>query len=860
MKKAEKKTPTYTPMMQQYLSLKEQYPDTLLFFRLGDFYEMFFEDAIKTSKMLEITLTSRASAGNDKIPMCGVPYHAAHGYIQKLVDLGEKIAIAEQTSEPQKGKTLVDREVVKIITPGTFVQEGTFQAAENCYVAACLKENDSYTVCYGDISVGNYFYMKGLKTTDEALDFLRVINAIELVVLEQHAEELAQIISYFEVQPTVVKQIIPTAYTINVEAQACFSLLETYLNTIRRDSMLSFQDVIEIKYETSMFMSAATVSSLEIFETIKTRSREGSLFSLLDQTKTALGTRKLRHWLTNPLLEATKIENRLDIVSNFMEHYIERLQLQKLLAKTYDLERLITRICSQTAQPRELHQLKQTLAAFEEIRKHIAESVFHPQIKRQLEKLANINEILEELQSALATEDIISLKDSGLFKHGYSQALDELKEISNGGSAWLLDLEKREKERTGIKNLRIKYNRVFGYFIEVSKGNAQLVKEEWGYHRKQTLTNAERFVTEELKQKEEQLLGANERLAQLEKQIFIELCDKIIPYRISLQKIADFIGLIDVLQAFAEVSQKNKYVRPAIGREQSMHIFQSRHPIIEKVTGEHFIPNDVDMLNDDILLITGPNMAGKSTYMRQVAICAIMQQIGCFIPASRAQLPIFDAIFTRIGAQDDLFSGESTFMVEMKEVSLALNQATNRSLLLFDEIGRGTATYDGLALAYAILDYIQGYIHAKTLFSTHYHELTELVGKMDRVRNIHVSATLKNDEIIFHHQIKEGSIERSYGVQVARLAKLPEIVIKEAKELLVVLEANHVEIDATIIESDHIQNTLKKQADFEKTMEQNQILLEKLAEIAAISAEDLSPKQAWKIIEKMQNDIQYMLK
>lgn len=851
----------YTPMMQQYLALKEQYPDTLLFFRLGDFYEMFFSDAVKTSKMLEITLTSRAAGGKEKIPMCGVPYHAAHGYIQRLVDMGEKIAIAEQTSEPQKGKTLVTREVTKIITPGTFVQEGMFEAEENCYVAACIQDGETFSICYGDISIGKYFYIKNLKSTLEVIDFLRVLKPLEVVVLENEKTLFADIYVYLTVGETTIPRFNRTErMDVEEKAKTIFGLLETYLLSIREDSMLSFQGVEELKYESYMYMSAATVASLELFETIKTRNKEGSLLSLLDVTKTALGTRQLRHWLANPLLDKEQINERQDVVSTFIDQYIERIQLQKILGKTYDLERLISRICSYSAQPRELHQLKQTLHAISDLEELVASEKFHPLVLQKWQDIGSFTFVREELNRALATEDVQTLKETGLFKAGYSEDLDELQAIANGGTKWLIELEQREKERTGIKNLRIKYNKVFGYFIEVSKGNAALVQEEWGYHRKQTLTNAERFVTEELKQKEEQILGANERLAQLEKQLFLDLCEKIVPFRLVLQKLADFIAWIDVLQSFAHVSQEYRYVRSTINEQQVINVKRSRHPIIEKVTGDTFIPNDISMNTDDVLLITGPNMAGKSTYMRQVAICAIMQQIGCFVPATVAELPIFDAIFTRIGAQDDLFSGESTFMVEMKEVSAALANATEKSLLLFDEIGRGTATYDGLALAYAILHYIQEHIHAKTLFSTHYHELTELVEEMETVRNVHVSATLQGDAIIFHHHIEEGSIERSYGVQVAQLAHLPMEVIKQAKELLVVLEENHPTIDATLVDDGHIQQVLDKQDKVEALAKENQELKAVLLAISQLPIDDMSPKQALEELYTMQNRVQMNLK
>ncbi|MGL5042767.1 MAG: DNA mismatch repair protein MutS [Culicoidibacterales bacterium] len=843
----------HTPMMQQYLSLKEEHPDALLFFRLGDFYELFFDDAIKVSKMLEITLTSRAG-GQNRIPMCGVPYHAAHGYIQKLVELGKKIAIAEQITEPQKGKTLVERAVTKVITPGTFVQEGTFEASDHSFIAACLKNDGFFAVCYGDVSIGKYYYTDFLKSEEDAVDFLRGVNPVEVVLLNEQQDFFPQVRHYFASVDVSVKAIANSS--VVEDAPLVFALLETYLASIRTDCMLSFQNLRAVSFEQFMYMSASTLSSLEIFETIKSRNKAGSLLAMLDMTKTSIGTRMLRSWLGNPLMIPTEIEKRQEIVASLLDDYIGRTQLRKLFVKVYDLERLISRICSNSAQPRELHQLKLTLVATAEIIELVNQQKFHPLIMSSFNEVGDYTAVKNELIAALAVEDIQTLKQTGLFNSGYCQQLDELQLIASGGTQWLLDLEQREKERTNIKNLRIKYNKVFGYFIEISKGNIGLVQESWGYQRKQTLANAERYVTEELKQKEEQILGANERLAQLEKQLFIKLCEKIVPFKQEFQKLADCLARLDVLQSFAEVSQQYRYVRPIVNQQGKIDIRKSRHPIIEIVTGDQFIPNDIVMENSELLLITGPNMAGKSTYMRQLAISAIMHQIGCFVPATTASLPVFDAIFTRIGAQDDLFSGESTFMVEMKEVSNALDNATSKSLLLFDEIGRGTATYDGLALAFAILQYITTKTKAKTLFSTHYHELTELVEKFELVKNVHVSATLQDDKIIFHHQIKPGSIEKSYGVQVAQLAHLPQSVIKTAKELLIVLEQNHPTVDASIVDNKHIESVIKQQDKLSDLQNENQKLKTLLKQLLMIEMDDVSPKQAYTLLEKMQKDIQ----
>jgi len=846
----------YTPMMQQYLNVKAQYKDMLVLFRLGDFYELFFEDAVKTSKMLEITLTSRAGGKDAKIPMCGVPYHAAHTYIQRLVNMGEKIAIAEQTSEPTKGAGLVSREVTKIITPGTFVQEGEFAPHTSSYVAALYYDAGMYSLAYGDISIGKYYYMQNIRDAYALIDQLRIIHPLEIVYLQDQTDDFVPIVEGFSATKAQMDDLIKTGRTdVPQVIENTFSLLESYLTSIRADSMVSFQGLFEIKYDRTMYMNMSTMASLELFETMKTRNKEGSLLSLLDETKTALGSRLLRTWLSNPLMDEEAIQARLAVVEHFLTHYIERKKLQEILHKVYDVERLISRISAETARTRELHQLKQTLVAVDELTHYLTESLAHPLITARLSELVNIDELRAELVRALATEDVQTLNETGIFNVGYSAELDELRLIAEGGTTWLLNLEQQEKERTGIKHLRVKYNKVFGYFIEISKGSANLVQPEWGYERKQTLTNAERFVTEELKAKETQILGAKERLLQLEKELFLALCRKITPYRLQLQKLADFLAWIDVLQAFAEVSQEQQYCRPTVAIDGRLDLTASRHPIIERVIGEGFIANDVTLTDAHMLLITGPNMAGKSTYMRQIALAVIMHQIGCFVPANRAVMPIFDAIYTRIGAQDDLFSGESTFMVEMKEVSVALADATAQSLLLFDEIGRGTATFDGLALAHAIFVYINQVLGAKTLFSTHYHELTDFTKNMPGVQNIHVSASLVEDNIIFHHRIQQGSIERSYGVQVARLAHLPTAVIEEAQKLLLVLEANQTTIDAEIIDDAHIDAVTTLHAEKAQLWERHVAAQVLLNEVVKVDLDALSPREVVAKLERLQNEI-----
>lgn len=851
-KMGEKKTKKYTPMMQQYLSIKQDHPDVLLFFRLGDFYELFFEDAIKTSKLLEITLTSRAN-GEEKIPMCGVPHHAAQGYIQKLIDCGEKIAIAEQTSEPTKGIGLVTREVTKIITPGTFVQEGMFESANVSYMFSCHYQDDFYSLCYGDISIGTYFILERIETATDLVDYLRMINPMEVVIdskqkkqfllLEQQTNYLISFVEMGEYNPK-------TKFLEEEKLYQSFSILMHYLHSVHAESLKNVRQVKQLFPNRYLKLNAATIASLELFETLKTRTKEGSLFGLLNRTKTSLGARKLKQWIAQPLVEQAMIEYRHDIVGNLYDEYLIRKTIQQYLVNVYDIERILARIVLYQAQVRELHQLKITLKSITELKEYIKNTQIHQDIQEKAVQF-DVDYLFSLLDEALATEDIQTLKETGIFKTGYHKELDELRLIAQGGTEWLVDLEQKERIRTGIKNLRIKYNKVFGYFIEISKGNATLVQDDWGYVRKQTLSNAERFITEELKQKEEQILSAAEKITILERFLFQELCQKIIPFREMLMQLADWVAELDVLQAFAEVSQDYGYVRPFLHQTTEIFIEEGRHPIVEQVVGEQFIANDTKMEQEHILLITGPNMAGKSTYMRQVALIAILNQIGCFVSAKKADLPIFDAIFTRIGAQDDLFSGESTFMVEMKEVAYALKHATHRSLLCFDEVGRGTATYDGLSLAYAILKYIQEKLKAKTLFSTHYHELTELSKKLSRVKNVHVSATLEEGNIYFHHHIREGSVEKSYGVQVAKLAHLPLDLIEEASTLLYLLEQQH-QHGMTKVSGEQIKYAAKERALNETLEFENNRLKRQLKLVQDLSLDDMTPKEAWSFLENLQ--------
>ncbi|RFU71371.1 DNA mismatch repair protein MutS [Peribacillus saganii] len=787
---------TYTPMIQQYLRIKAEYQDAFLFFRLGDFYEMFFDDALKASQELEITLTSREGGGEDKIPMCGVPYHSAANYIDTLVERGYKVAICEQTEDPKQAKGVVRREVVQLITPGTKMDGKTLDEKENNFIASVTDFGDgSFGFAYTDLSTGENKATILNSSFSDLYNELAILGAKEAVVSsgfpaswQKDLKERGLAVSLEDSEEELISFTELLADLNEKKHRISMSRLLHYLFRTQKRNLDHLQPVTI--YETKQFLKIDFYSkrNLELTETIRAKGKKGSLLWLMDETKTAMGGRLLKQWIDRPLIDKNQIERRQELVETMIQHFFERQDLREQLKNVYDLERLAGRVAFGNVNARDLIQLKSSLQQVPAIKQTVA-SMGQEQARKISDILDPCGEITDLLEQALQDNPPISIKEGNLIRDGYNEELDRYRDASRNGKTWIASLERQERERTGIKSLKIGYNRIFGYYIEVSRANLHLL-EEGRYERKQTLTNAERFVTPELKEKETLILQAEEKIADLEYDLFIQVRETVKEYIPRLQKLAKAVSELDVLQCFAAVSEERHYVKPVFSEERKLIIKDGRHPVVEKVLRtQEYVPNDCYMNPErELLLITGPNMSGKSTFMRQVALTAILAQMGCFVPAAEAVLPIFDKVFTRIGAADDLISGQSTFMVEMLEARNAIANATANSLILFDEIGRGTSTYDGMALAQAIIEYIHDNIRAKTLFSTHYHELTPLSDQLTSLENVHVSAVEQNGKVVFLHKIKEGSADKSYGIHVAQLAELPDELIKRANEILSSLE------------------------------------------------------------------------
>lgn len=792
-----------TPMMRQYLEIKDANPDVLLFFRLGDFYEMFFEDALQASRELELTLTGKNAGLDEKIPMCGIPHHASNLYIEKLVDKGYRVGICEQLEDPKATKGIVKRDIIQIVSKGTVINSESLKDYESNYIGNIMDFGHAYGVSYSDISTGE-------------INVLLVEHNVSKVVSEVVNIGLKEVIVTSMVDKTVISLLTNQFKLITTVNDAVDSLAEydyiyqdlgdirlvntikhllTYITATQKRSLSHLQKAEIKERKNYLKMDIHTKRNLELTETLRLKQRAHSLVDLLDKTKTAMGSRRLKHMIESPFIERVEVEKRYDVVDTLLQEFILKDDLQKVLYEVYDLERLSGRIAFGNANARDLLQLKNSLRVLPELKAMLEQIHFW-------EKVDPVTDLYQLLEESIYENPPLGIKEGYLIKEGYHAELDELKALRKGGKDFVATFEASEREKTGIKTLKIGYNRVFGYYIEVSKGQTSMVKPEYGYERKQTLSNCERYISPVLKEKESLILNAEEKIIDLEYTLFTEIRDKIKAYIPTLQRIAKVISEIDVLQAFATITEENHYVRPKITDKRKLMILDSRHPVVEKVITGEFVNNDIIMDEDtNILLITGPNMAGKSTYMRQLAITVIMAQIGCFVPAKSAEMPLFDAIFTRIGASDDLVSGESTFMVEMNEANHAIRNATSNSLILFDELGRGTATFDGMALAQSIIEYIHHKIGAKTLFSTHYHELTDLEGTLDHLQNIHVSAYEEQGNIVFLHKIKSGSVDKSYGIHVAKLAGLPLDLIKRADQILSVYEQTEQKRDQKIQEA-----------------------------------------------------------
>ncbi|HJF31793.1 MAG TPA: DNA mismatch repair protein MutS [Sporosarcina psychrophila] len=785
---------THTPMIQQYLKVKADHEDAFLFFRLGDFYELFFTDATEASQILEITLTSRDAGSRDRIPMCGVPYHAAAGYIETLVRKGHKVAICEQTEDPKVAKGIVKREVVKIITPGTMTEGKTIDANTNHFIgSADIIDGNNYALAYLDLATGEgkVERVEGDERTliaeIEALGMKEVVvgERLHIALSDSMAKRsIVLSIEYGDQRPEIVDLFgaIPPEVT-----EAC-SMLISYVKRTQKTALDHIRPFEFIQKQAKLSIDANSMRNLELIQSIRSGSKEGTLYWLLDETVTAMGARKLKMWIHQPLAEKIAIENRLNAVTELIEEFFLRDELKTSLKEVYDLERLAGRISMGSASGRDLAQLRNSLRRVPDIKKALHESE-RSLLHQFSDRIDGCEEALQILETAIAENPPLSVKEGGIIKDGYDTKLDQYRDASKNGKVWLAELEREERERTGIKSLKIGYNRVFGYFIEVTKSNIHLADLE-RYERKQTLANAERYITPELKEKEDLILNAEAEGQDLEYQLFSTVRDAMKTHIRHIQHLASVLSELDVLLSFAAVSEKRNYVKPVFREGKALEIKNGRHPVVEKMMDHSlYVPNSCKLTEDaNMLLITGPNMSGKSTYMRQVALIVVMAQIGCYVPCDQALLPVTDQIFTRIGAADDLASGQSTFMMEMMESQHAIANATAQSLLLFDEIGRGTSTYDGMALAQAMMEHIHNEIGANTLFSTHYHELTNLDKELSRLENVHVAAMEQDGKVVFLHKVMTGPADKSYGIYVADLAGLPESLLNRAKTLLITFE------------------------------------------------------------------------
>lgn len=779
----------YTPMMQHYLKMKEENPDAILFYRLGDFYEMFFDDAKLVSQELDLVLTGRSAGVEEKVPMCGVPFHAANSYISRLVKKGYKVAICEQLEDPSNAKGLVDRGIVKIVTPGTYM-DSTMDAKTTNYMASCDISSFEITVVYCELSTGELKYQtlqRSLVALQKALLEQNVSELVCPMAMDKKwmsaLEEMETILISKHKKSSVDSQDLPLLNGIESESlKEAFALLMAYLKDTQKQHIDHFLPIESMDKDRVLVMDYETKNHLELVSSQSTNAKAESLWSFMDKCQSAMGSRLLKRWIEYPLIDAKKIAKRQAAIKDLKENFMLRENLKEHLVYVYDMERLASRMAYGSASPRDVLQLVATL----EHAKPILDLAISLDSYPEFSQVPDCQELYNEIKNVIVENPPLTLKEGGVFNDGYNQELDEVRRIAKKGKDFILELEAKERERTGVKSLKIGYNRIFGYFIEVRNGNLSNIKDEFGYHAKQTLANATRFVTQELKEKEEQILHAQETKVKLEQSLFSDLLLRIKKDLFDLHACAQALSTIDVLVSLAILASEKGYVCPVFHPGYNVNVVEGKHPILDdRMKKKRYVSNDWKMSEDEhVQLITGPNMGGKSTYMRQNALLVVMAQMGSFIPAKTAELPIFDRIFTRIGASDDILTGKSTFMVEMMEANAALCYATKHSLILFDEIGRGTATYDGMALAQAMLEYIDEAIGAKTLFSTHYHELTDLEKEHPSMHNVHVDVREEKNEIEFRYRIIDGKADKSYGINVARLAHLPKVVLDRAAQLL----------------------------------------------------------------------------
>lgn len=871
-----------TPMMQQYMAIKEQYKDCILFYRLGDFYEMFYDDALTASRELEITLTGKNCGQEERAPMCGVPYHAVDVYLNKLVAKGYKVAICEQAEDPKQAKGIVKREVIRIVTPGTNLSQQALDEGRNNYLMCLVYDNNQFGLAITDISTGD-FYTTEVATLKELYDEIHRFSPSEIICndsfymsgasLDDFKDRLHVSVSTLDtwymdeaVSVQKIKEHFKVAsldglgLTDFPSGTLAVGALLLYLYETQKNTLDNLTKITPYRSGGYMIIDSATNRNLELIETLREKQKKGSLLWVLDKTKTAMGARLMRNWIEQPLIEKKKITARQDAVEELYNDMITREDIREYLNAVYDLERLVTRISYRTANPRDLIAFKTSLGMIPPVKQLLSQAK-SAELKEIDERMDCLEDIYDLIEKSIQDEPPIMIREGGMIKEGYNEDVDKFRLSRTEGKTWLAELEAREKEKTGIKNLRVRYNKVFGYYLEVTNSYKELVPEDWT--RKQTLANAERYITPELKELEDMILGAEDKLAALEYDLYCEVRDSIGEQVVRIQETAKAIAHLDVLASLACVAQSNDYVRPSINTKGVIDIQGGRHPVVEKMNNNQmFIDNDtyLDNKNHRISIITGPNMAGKSTYMRQSALIVLMAQIGSFVPAKSANIGIVDRIFTRVGASDDLASGQSTFMVEMTEVANILRNATSRSLLILDEIGRGTSTFDGLSIAWAVVEHISNpkLLGAKTLFATHYHELTELEGKLDSVNNYCIAVREQGDDIIFLRKIIRGGADKSYGIQVARLAGVPDSVIDRAKEISSWLEETDVTDKAKNLQvrtSAKKKEVVREAVPAEKQMSLFDIYPADhpvLKELAGLDVSNMTPIQALNTLYELQ--------
>ena len=789
MKMSEVDVNMLSPMMKEYYKTKSEYMDVLLFYRLGDFYEMFFEDAITASHELELTLTGKNAGLKERVPMCGVPHHAVNVYLEKLIDKGYKVAICEQVEDPKLAKGIVKREVTQIVSKGTLTNTDCLDENDYNFIASITDYNYIYALSYLDLLSGKVFATFVSKSSDKLISEIVSLGIKEVVVTSDFDNSITKVLKN---NYNIYVSIYDKDYS-NINRSKVSNLVDAKLedNTLKLISYITFNQKKEINHlmkpvivnsKDYLSLNRECIRNLELVETIRNKDKMYSLLWFLDKTKTSMGSRMLKEFILKPVVSESEINKRHDLIDLFKKEFMSISELRDFLYQIYDLERLVGKVSINTLNGRDLLQLKSSLGVLPDINL-ILENI-------GLEKVETFSELYDLLDKSIDLDAPVTIKEGGLIKDGFNKELDELKSIRKNGKDFISKFESEERERTGIKNLKVGYNKVFGYYIEVSKGQKDNIKEEFGYVRKQTISNSERYITNSLKEKEDMILNAEDKIKDMEYNIFLSIKSEVSKYIGNLQKVSDYIAYLDVMQSLTKVSEENNFVRPIINHEHNINIVDAKHPVVMKVIKDDYVSNNIIMDEyTNILMITGPNMSGKSTYMRTLAIIVILNQIGCFVPASSCELPIFDKIFTRIGASDDLVGGESTFMVEMKESAYALKNATENSLILFDELGRGTSTYDGMSLAGSIIEYVNKYLKCKTMFSTHYHELTKMAEYTPSIKNVHVSINETDGKVVFLHKVMDGAVDKSYGINVAKLSGLPDEVIEGAGKLLETYES-----------------------------------------------------------------------